>query len=141
MQRRIDPTSERARYRQLADILRHKITAGEWSPDQTLPSERDLGHEYAVSQTTVRKALAILAAESLVVTEPGLPWKVRERGEPSVVHAQPGDRVRARIATRDDHEQHGIPEGTVVLVVSRDGEPDRLYRADSYEYQVGPAAT
>lgn len=137
MRRRIDPTSDRARYRQLADILRTKILAGEWEPGRTLPAERDLGHEYQVSQTTVRKALAIVAAEGLVVTQPGLPWKVHEGGERRVVQAQPGDRVTARVSTSDDHKQHGVPEGVVVLVVSSPGAPDRVYLADRYEYLVG----
>lgn len=136
MQRRIDFTSERARYRQLADILRALITSGEWGPDRNLPSEADLGSEYEVSQATVRRALAVLRAEGHVESVRGMPWRVRERGETIVVQLQPGDRVRARAATREDQERHGIPEGVPVLVVSSPGRPDRVFRADEVEGEV-----
>lgn len=130
MQRRIDPTSERAQFRQLADILRDLITSGEWEPGRSLPGEAYLGGEHGVSQGTVRRALAVLAAEGLVERRPGLPWRVREREEPTVVRRGSGARVSYRVATRDDHLERGIPEGTPVLVVSAPGKPDEVYRAD-----------
>lgn len=136
MQRRIDTTSERARYRQLADILRERISSGEWEPDHSLPSEATLGHEYQVSQATVRRALAVLRAEGLVESVRGMPWRVRERGETTVVTLGPGDRVRARVATREDQDRHGVPEGVPVLVVSSPGRPDRVFRADEVEGEV-----
>lgn len=142
MQRRIDSTSDRAWYRQLADLLRHKIVTGEWEPGRNLPSEAALGSEYEVSQITVRRALALLRTEGRVESVKGMPWRVRERGELIVVDLQPGDRVRARAATRDDQERYGIPEGAPVLVVSRDGERDRVYRAEDAEGRVvDPTAT
>lgn len=141
MQRRIDPNSERARFRQLADMLRRRITAGEWEPGRNLPSEAHLGSEYEISQATVRRALAILRAEGLVESVSGMPWRVRGQGEPSVVKLQPGDRVRARLSTKEDHERNeDIPEGTIVLVVSRDGS-DRVYRADEVEGEVSDLGT
>jgi GntR family transcriptional regulator len=136
MQRRIDFTSERARFRQLADILRHRITTGEWEPGQNLPSEADLGSEYEISQATVRRALAVLRVEGHVESVPGLPWRVRERGETTVVELQAGDVVRARVASQDDQEQYGFPEGTLLLVVSHEGRPDRVYRAAETEGEV-----
>jgi DNA-binding GntR family transcriptional regulator len=136
MQWRIDPTSDRARYRQLADILRSKVTAGEWEPGRNLPSEADLGSEYGISLATVRRALAVLRAEGHVESVPGMPWRVRERGETTVVELQPGDRVHARAATREDQERYGFPEGTLLLVVSRDGQPDRVFRAAEAEGRV-----
>lgn len=136
MRRRIDPTGERSWYRQLADILRDTINAGEWEAGRNLPSEADLMHEHEVSLATVRKALAILRTEGLVESTRGMPWRVRERGEPSVIQLQPGDRVSARVATREDAELHQIPEGVVILAISRHGERDRVYRADEVEGEV-----
>lgn len=124
----IDPSAERPLYRQLADVLRKHITSGTWPPGQYLQSEADLGHEHAVSQTTVRKALALLRAEGLVETSRGLPWQVAEREE-RVITAGPGTRVTWRLATSDDRDQHGIPEGTPVFVVSREGQPDQVHPA------------
>lgn len=137
MQRRIDFTSSnRARFRQLADILRTRITSGEWEPGRNLPSEADLGSEYQLSQATIRRALAVLRAEGHVESVLGRPWRVRERGETIVVDLQPGDSVRARPATQQDQERYGFPEGTLLLVVSHEGRPDRVFLAAEAEGKV-----
>lgn len=127
----IDPSADRPLYRQLADVLRARIISGDrlWAAGQYLQSEADLGHEYAVSQTTVRKALGLLRAEGLVHAARGLPWQVTERQEVTVIPAGPGARVSWRLATVDDHDQHGIAEDTPVLVVSREGQPDEVHPA------------
>lgn len=134
--RRINPTAERPMYRQLADHLRDLVNSGEWPAGRNLPSEADLGHEYETSQATVRKALAALRAEGLVEPVRGRHWRVRERGDLTVLPLKPGDKIRARIATRGDQERHGIPEGVAVLVVQRPGEAERVYRADEHEGRV-----
>jgi GntR family transcriptional regulator len=56
-------------YRQLAAILRDRIGAGEITG--MLPSERYLAQEHAVAMSTVRRALALLREEGLIVTAPG----------------------------------------------------------------------
>lgn len=126
----IDHSSDRSLYRQLADILRAQITSGELAPGRTLQSEAHLGHEHGVSQTTVRKALAVLRAESLVEAGRGMPWRVAQKEEMTVVAESAGARVSWRMATSDDRERHGIAEGTPVLVVSRPDQPDELHPAD-----------
>ena len=65
-----------------------------------------------------------------------MPWRVRERGETTVVTLGPGDRVRARVATREDQDRYGVPEGVPVLVVVSPGRPDRVFRADEVEGEV-----
>jgi DNA-binding GntR family transcriptional regulator len=134
---RIDPASDRALYRQLADHLRGKIDSEEWPQGTNLPSETSIGHDHEVGIPTVRRALALLRAEGLIEPVRGMPWRVRERREPTVVIGKPGDRVRARLATRADQERHGIPEGTAVLVIARRGEDERVYRADEHEVEFG----
>jgi DNA-binding transcriptional regulator YhcF (GntR family) len=132
----IDPASGRPLYRQLADLLRTRIVSGRWEPGTSLPSETSIGHEHEVGQATVRRALNVLRAEGYVETVRGMPWRVRGRREPEMVPLQPGDRVRARLSTHEDHEQHGIPEGLVVwTVVGREGD-ERVYRADEHEGEV-----
>lgn len=130
MRRRVDFEGERALFRQIADILRARITSGRWEPGRNLPSEAALGHEYEVSQATIRRTLAILRAEGLVESVRGRPWRVRDRGEVAVIPAGLGARVSWRLATRQDLDRHGIPEGTPVLVV-HDGQDETVYRADS----------
>lgn len=56
-------------WRQLAAILRARITSGELTG--RLPSERYLASEYEVSVVLVRKALGQLREEGLIVTEHG----------------------------------------------------------------------
>src|SRR6266567_1239521 len=56
-------------YRQLASILRDKITRGELAG--RLPSEKTLMQEYGLALGTVRKAIAVLRDEGLVQTTPG----------------------------------------------------------------------
>jgi DNA-binding GntR family transcriptional regulator len=58
-------------YRQLADRLRAQITAGTYPPGSALPSETALSVQFRVARTTVRRGLAVLENEGLIVTLPG----------------------------------------------------------------------
>ena len=68
-------------WRQLAAILRERITSGELTGD--LPSEKTLAQEYGLAVGTVRKALAQLRAEGLIQTDRGWGSSVVEREPPS----------------------------------------------------------
>jgi GntR family transcriptional regulator len=57
-------------YRQLAVILRQRITAGEYPPGRQLPSIMALMAEFELAAKTVQRAIAVLAGEGLVVTVP-----------------------------------------------------------------------
>ncbi|MBT3155530.1 GntR family transcriptional regulator [Streptomyces sp. CHD11] len=50
----------------IADDLRERIAAGRLKPGERLPSEAHLAAQYMVSTPTLRNALAVLQAESLV---------------------------------------------------------------------------
>ncbi len=58
-------------YVQLADGLRQRIASGEYPPRTAIPSITRLCQETGLAVGTVRKAVAVLAAEGLVVTVPG----------------------------------------------------------------------
>jgi DNA-binding GntR family transcriptional regulator len=58
-------------YRQLAQILRQQIEDGTLPGESKLPSILDLAASYEVGSVTVRKAIALLKAEGLVVTVGG----------------------------------------------------------------------
>lgn len=60
------------KYRQLLNILRAQILSGQLGPDQQLPTEEELGAQYALSRGTVRKAIEQLEAEHLIRTEQGV---------------------------------------------------------------------
>jgi DNA-binding GntR family transcriptional regulator len=52
-------------------VIRARITDGEFPPGSTLPSEAALCSQYEVSRNTLRRALGELAAEKLLVAQPG----------------------------------------------------------------------
>ncbi|MGW2354990.1 GntR family transcriptional regulator [Actinacidiphila glaucinigra] len=57
-------------YRQLAGILAARIARGDWEPNRAIPSEQRLVQEYGLARSTVRRAVAVLAADGLVFTVP-----------------------------------------------------------------------
>ena len=58
-------------YRELADTLRNAIAAGTYHRGSKLPSESELQRDTGLSRSTVRKALAQLVEEGLLVKERG----------------------------------------------------------------------
>jgi len=86
----------RARYQQIADRLRDRITDGVYGPGERLPSEPDLIDEYQASRNTVRLAIALLTNQGLVVTRQGLGTFVQQPTRPftallSRVNVRPGE--------------------------------------------------
>ena len=79
MARGVDPMSDRAVYKQIADALRSSVENGELAPGERIPSESGLMERFEVSQGTARQALAILRGEGLVVAEHGRGVFVRSR--------------------------------------------------------------
>lgn len=75
----VDPTSDRAVFRQIADQLRTAIERGRLAEGDRLPSEVMLMEQYAVARMTVRNALQLLQAEGLIVSEHGRGVFVRSR--------------------------------------------------------------
>ncbi|MFD8612277.1 GntR family transcriptional regulator [Streptomyces sp. NPDC059631] len=63
------PRAERAR--QVADVLRQRITSGARTGD-VLPDERTLGAQFGASRNAVREALALLRDEGLVSRRRGV---------------------------------------------------------------------
>jgi DNA-binding GntR family transcriptional regulator len=51
--------------------IRAQIAEGEFPPGSTLPSEAALCRQYKVSRNTLRRALDELAADGLLVAQPG----------------------------------------------------------------------
>ncbi|MDX3230582.1 GntR family transcriptional regulator [Streptomyces sp. ME19-01-6] len=58
-------------YRQIADALREAIYSGEIPAGDRLPSENALVARFATTRTTVRKGVALLRAEGLIVSQQG----------------------------------------------------------------------
>ena len=58
-------------YLQIKALLERSLDAGEWRPGAAIPSETALAARYGASQGTVRKAIAALAADNLVIRRQG----------------------------------------------------------------------
>lgn len=66
------PRQSRAeRARQVADVLRHQITAGRF-PDGMLPDEATLGERLGATRNAVREALGLLRSEGLITRRQGV---------------------------------------------------------------------
>ncbi len=56
-------------YHRIVDDLRSAILAGRLVPGDRLSSEWELAEQYHTSRPTVRRAVVVLKAEGLVITE------------------------------------------------------------------------
>jgi DNA-binding FadR family transcriptional regulator len=126
----IDPSADRAVFRQLADLLRDRIMSGDLAPGASLPSELRLAQEYELSRTTVRQAIALLRSEGLVIVEPPRGTFVRTIEPTETVTLLKGDTASARMPTPGERRELGIGEGVPVLVVFRADGSRELYAAD-----------
>lgn len=79
MLRDLDPSSDRAVFRQIADHLRDAVKSGELAEGERLPSETQLMEHYGVARATLRQALGLLQAEGLTRAEHGRGVFVRPR--------------------------------------------------------------
>jgi DNA-binding GntR family transcriptional regulator len=57
---RIDPIAPVPPYRQIAQILRKRIGAGQYQPDTRIPTESEIVEEWEVARTTARWAVTVL---------------------------------------------------------------------------------
>jgi len=58
-------------YLQIAEGLLDRIEAGELSPGDRLPSERELSHTLSVNRMTLRRALRLLESQGLLIRRQG----------------------------------------------------------------------
>lgn len=121
MRRVIDLGADRAVYQQLADLLRAEITSGRLGPGDRLPSSTRLEQQHGVSRETIRRALAVLRAEGLVVTEPSYGTRVRVPEERRRVTVPRGAEVISRPATSEERAEMGLMLGEHVQVVTVGG--------------------
>ncbi|MGH3833365.1 MAG: GntR family transcriptional regulator [Pseudonocardiaceae bacterium] len=117
-------------YHRIVDDLRSAIIAG-LAPGERLSSEWELAQRYQTSRPTVRRAVAVLKAEGLVVTEQGRGTFVR-----------PAPRVRL-VVTGANYRRHrgaGVPGfNAQVTEYDTEGVPlevqDSVAAADRHEFR------
>ena len=59
------------RYYQLKEIIRQKVTGGQWTPGTPIPSERELCEQYGLSRMTARQSITELVNEGILYREQG----------------------------------------------------------------------
>jgi GntR family transcriptional regulator len=143
-------------YKQIADDLRTRITAGHLAPGDDVPSEGELAERWQTSRGPIRNALAVLRSEGLIETTRGRPSRVIERKAHQAVDVsipftrwardigtEPGaatQEVSLRRAEPWLAEQLGVEPGERVVHVVRlrslDGRPTMLERLTFIE-EVG----
>lgn len=131
----IDPRADRPVYKQLADILRHRIASGSFIQGEMLPSAATLAETYVVGTDTVRRALAVIRLEGLIDTVPKLGSFVRVQPKSEVIRVRRG-RVTARMPVRDERRDLGISEGIPLLVVET-GDRTEVLPADRAIIEIG----
>lgn len=67
----IDPRGKEPLYAQLSRQLRRQMALGLLSPDEPLPSVRQLSTELGLNPNTVQKAYRQMEAEGLIYSRPG----------------------------------------------------------------------
>ncbi|MDQ3765698.1 MAG: winged helix-turn-helix domain-containing protein [Actinomycetota bacterium] len=85
-------------YARIAETLRERLA--DVAPGSALPSETSLAAEFGVVRNTVRRALAELERDGLIVTLPGRVW-VPNRSSASVTCGITGRWSSGMIAARD----------------------------------------
>jgi DNA-binding transcriptional MocR family regulator len=116
----IDPSADRAVYKQLADLIRAQIESGEFAPGQRLPAQKDYMQEHGISRVSVDRAMGVLRGEGLIVTG-RRGSRVRPDTDVTVVLVDRGD-VSARMPTEPERHRYGISPGVPVLIVTRGGQ-------------------
>jgi GntR family transcriptional regulator len=77
----VDPNQPSPLYAQLRDTIREAIEEGKLQPRETLPAEREIVSRMNVSRITVRKAIAELVDEGLLIRQQGSGTFVASRVE------------------------------------------------------------
>jgi GntR family transcriptional regulator len=81
MVRTVDANQPSPLYAQLRDTIREAIEQGKLQPRETLPAEREIVSRMNVSRITVRKAIAKLVEEGLLIRQQGSGTYVASRVE------------------------------------------------------------
>lgn len=91
------PAREHPPFRRVANELRAEILRGDLEPGAKLSSENELADRFGLTRATVRKGIALLRSEGLVISHQGKGAFVRER--PNVRMLSTGTNYRERRST------------------------------------------
>ena len=124
----------------LATLLTQKISTGEFSPGELLPSERALSEAYGLSRSMVREALRTLSERRLIDVQPGRGSRVREATVADAVERLIEIFDHSRVTPRYLIEARSMIETTAAaLAAERAGDEERetIRRAQANCNQAG----
>ena len=78
---KLDPDDTRPPYQQVAHLLRRAIEQGDLKPGEQLPSYQGLADQYGVAIGTVKRAVAIVRDEGLIIVRHGMGSYVRTNAQ------------------------------------------------------------
>jgi GntR family transcriptional regulator len=114
----IDPSADKAKFRQIADELRKRIEDGTYPPSSRFRSEEDIRQEWGVARSTAREAMRLLEQDGLILIQHGQFTRVRDTRQMSVVPVPAdGSTYGARPAKKAEAAEYGIPEGYPMLTL------------------------
>lgn len=119
----IIPEGRASIYEQIAATVRDQIVTGHYAPGQKLPSKTTLEQEHGVSRVTIRRAMAVLRNQGLVVVHHGHGYHVRDEPELQDLTLPAGSTVTTRMPAAAERAEFDLGDGVPVLVVETpDGE-------------------
>jgi GntR family transcriptional regulator, transcriptional repressor for pyruvate dehydrogenase complex len=90
----------------VAQAIRDRVAAGEWTPGERLPGNRQLATMFGVSMGSIREAISILSAEGMIRSRAGLgTFITNDPPLPSSPPIAPAVEAKARLYDRDQIEE------------------------------------
>ncbi|MGW4667621.1 GntR family transcriptional regulator [Streptosporangium sandarakinum] len=107
-------------YKQIAEMIRERITTGDITPGEAMPSEAELESEYGIARTTARRVARELREQGLVYTVQGEGTFVGEPDVPRAPRKTPryqriAEEVAERIRRGDFPPNRAIPSEKVLM--------------------------
>lgn len=115
-------------YMQIKDLLVSRISNGQWSPGELIPSEIQLAQELGVSQGTVRKAISELVEKNILT---------RKQGRGTFVAYHDSQRALFHFFHIVDNAGHKVLPDSTTLSCRR----KRVSRLQSIKLQLPPGSS
>lgn len=115
----IDPRSKAPLYEQLAQQLRWQIAMGFLSPDEPLPSVRQLSGELGINPNTIQKAYRQMEQEGLIYSRAGKGNFVTPAVDEQRMKQQT-DQIRVLQSEIGKAKEMGIPEEEIINLVRQE---------------------
>lgn len=116
----ISPSNPDPMYKQVTDQIKDAIAAGALSPDDQLPSIREMAETLKISSITIKRAYRDLETEGFIMTRAGLGSFVAET-QPAEIREGKLREVRERIcAILETGRRYGITFDEILQILQEE---------------------